>query len=207
VSDPSERVGSAITARELLDKAAKEVTSGLAKDPELEVQMMRVMGIAYLNLGLFSLAQALLEESVRIGRGPIGEKDSGMLFAMQQLAWTLFSEGRLSEAESLQRKVLDIRRRVLGPDHNDTLSITSDLAQTLDVEGDHKGAEKMLREVLAKRMRVLGPENPYTLSSLAVILGSQNRFAEAEKLESQALATQRRIFGDEKLDMIRLHDE
>ena len=206
VSDPTERVGSAVTARELLDKAAKEVESGLKKDPELQAQMMRVMGIAYMNLGLFSRAQPLLEESIRIGRSTLGEKDSGLLLAMQQLAWTLFSEGRFSEAESLQRKVLDIRRRALGPDNDDTLSITSDLAQTLDVEGDHKGAEKMAREVLAQRMRVLGPENPITLSSLdhlAAILATQGRFAEAEQLESQALATQRRIFGEEKLDTIR----
>jgi len=206
VADPSERVGNAVTARELLDKAAKEVESGLAKDPELQAQMMRVMGIAYLNLGLFSRAQALLEESIRIGRGAIGEENPGMLLAMQQLAWTLFSEGRFKEAESLQRKVLDIRRRILGPDHDETLSITADLAQTLDVEGDHKGAEKMSREILAKRMRTLGPENQDTLNSMdhvAAILASQSRFAEAEKLESQALATQRRIFGDEKLETIR----
>jgi len=205
IADPSERVGSAVTARELLDRAAKEVESGLAKDPELQAQMMRVMGIAYLNLGLFSRAQALLEESVRIGRGAIGEENPGMLLAMQQLAWTLFSEGRFAEAESLQRKVLDIRRRILGPDNDETLSITEDLAQTLDVEGDHKEAEKMVREILAKRMRALGPENPNTLNSLdhvAAILSTQGRFAEAEKLESQALATQRRIFGDEKLETI-----
>jgi non-specific serine/threonine protein kinase/serine/threonine-protein kinase len=205
IADPSERVGSAVTARELLDRAAKEVESGLAKDPELQAQMMRVMGIAYLNLGLFSRAQTLLEESIRIGRGAMGEKNPGMQLAMQQLAWTLFSEGRFSEAESLQRKVLEFRRRVLGPDSDDTLSITSDLAQTLDVKGDHKEAEKMSREILAKRMRTLGPENPNTLNALdhlAAILTSQSRFAEAEQLESQALATQRRIFGDERLDTI-----
>jgi eukaryotic-like serine/threonine-protein kinase len=206
IADPSERVGSAVTARELLDRAAKEVESGLAKDPELQAQMMRVMGIAYLNLGLFSRAQALLEQSVRIGRGAIGEKDPGMLLAMQQLAWTLFQEGRLSEAESLQRKVLELRRSVLGPDNDQTLSISEDLAQTLDVEGDHKEAEKMVREILAKRMRALGPEDHTTLASLdhvAAILSTQGRFAEAEKLERQALATQRRIFGDEKLETIR----
>ena len=205
IADPSERVGSAVTARELLDRAAKEVESGLAKDPELQAQMMRVMGIAYLNLGLFSRAQTLLEESIRIGRGAMGEKNPGMQLAMQQLAWTLFSEGRFSEAESLQRKVLEFRRRVLGPDSDDTLSITSDLAQTLDVKGDHKEAEKMSREILAKRMRTLGPENPNTLNALdhlAAMLTSQSHFAKAEQLESQALAMQRRIFGDERLDTI-----
>jgi hypothetical protein len=51
VADRGERVGNAVTARELLDKAAKEIESGLAKDPELQAHMMRSMGIAYLNLG------------------------------------------------------------------------------------------------------------------------------------------------------------
>src|SRR6202008_2833193 len=40
VSDPSEARGNKITAREILDKASKEIDSGLAKDPELQAQMM-----------------------------------------------------------------------------------------------------------------------------------------------------------------------
>ena len=40
VSDPENRVGSKVTAQELLDNAAREIDTGLAKDPEFQSRMM-----------------------------------------------------------------------------------------------------------------------------------------------------------------------
>ncbi len=205
VSDPGERVGSAVTAREVLDKASKDITSGLSKDPELQGQMMYVMGVAYLNLGLYSRAQSLLEGSVNLESAALGREHPETLLVMQQLGWTLFQEGHFADAERLQRRVYDARRRVLGPDDDKTLSITSDLANNLDAQGNHAEAEKLEREVFNRRTRTLGPEDAGTLSSmdtLAVILLGENRLAEADALESQALAIQRRLHGDENLNTI-----
>ena len=61
VSDPSEARGNNITAREILDKSSKEIDTGLAKDPELQAQLMGTMGEVYSNLGLYSKARATLE--------------------------------------------------------------------------------------------------------------------------------------------------
>ena len=52
VSSPSEARGNSITAREILDKASKDIDTGLSKDPELQAQMMLLMGVVYFNLGL-----------------------------------------------------------------------------------------------------------------------------------------------------------
>ena len=43
VSDPSEARGNSVTAREILDKASNDMETGLAKDPEVQSQMMQVM--------------------------------------------------------------------------------------------------------------------------------------------------------------------
>ena len=59
VSDPSEARGNSVTAREILDKASKDIETGLAKDPEAQAGMMQVMGEVYLELGLFSRARVL----------------------------------------------------------------------------------------------------------------------------------------------------
>ena len=53
VSDPNEARGNSVTAREILDKASKEIDPGLSKDPELQAQMMHVMGEVYEKLGLY----------------------------------------------------------------------------------------------------------------------------------------------------------
>ena len=205
ISDPRERVGSAVTAREVLDKASQDISSGLSKDPEQQGRMMYVMGAAYLNLGLYSRAQTLFEGSLKLESASLGPENSETLRTAQQLGWTLFQEGHLAEAESLQRRVYDTRRRVLRPDDDDTLSITSDLANNRDAQGNHAEAEKLEREVLNRRRSTLGPEDEHTLGSmdtLAVILLGENRLAEADALESQALAIQRRLHGDENLDTI-----
>jgi eukaryotic-like serine/threonine-protein kinase len=51
VSDPSQARGNSVTAREILDKASNDMGTGLAKDPEVQSQMMQVMASTYQNLG------------------------------------------------------------------------------------------------------------------------------------------------------------
>jgi serine/threonine protein kinase len=205
IANPGETVGNTVTAREILDKAAKNIQSELSGDPQLQAQMMETMGAAYQNLGLYARAQSLFEASIRVGSLAMGAENPQTMRVTQRLAWTLLQEGRPADAEAMQRKVLQVRSRILGSDNDDTLSISSDLANTLDTEGNHAQAEKIERDVFERRRRVLGPENPHTLGSmdtLSLILASENRFNEAEALESEAVSIQRRVFGDENLDTI-----
>jgi serine/threonine protein kinase len=74
VSDPNEAKGNSITAREILDKASKEINTSLAKDPELQAQMLGTMGHVYVGLGIFSQAQPLLEQAVATGRRAVGRR-------------------------------------------------------------------------------------------------------------------------------------
>src|SRR5947209_8918618 len=64
VSNPSEARGNDIRAREILDKSAQDITTGLANDPELQAQMMNVMGTVYQSLGLTSKADPLLRRAL-----------------------------------------------------------------------------------------------------------------------------------------------
>jgi serine/threonine protein kinase/tetratricopeptide (TPR) repeat protein len=205
VSDPSERVGNTVTAREVLDKAAQDIDTGLSKDPELQARMMHVMGNAYLNLGLHQRAQSLFERSIKVGSSVLGPENPETLNAMENLAWALFQQGQLAEAESLQRKVLDAQRRVLGPEKLDTLESMGALAVITDERGNPAEAEKLNREVLEKKKRLLGPQafgTLATMDNLAVVLAREGKLVEAEKLEQETLEIQLRIFGPENLGTI-----
>jgi len=205
VSDPNERVGNTVTAREVLDKAAQDIEIGLAKDPELQARMMHVMGKAYSDLGLYPSAQTLFERSINIGISAVGRENPETLDTMSDLSWTLFEQGRLSEAETLQRKVLEAQRRVLGPDHKDTWGTVDNLAATLHELGNHAEAEKLQREVLERKKRILGPEAFDTLATMDNLVGTLSRegkLAEAEQLEQETLKIQRRVFGLENLGTI-----
>jgi eukaryotic-like serine/threonine-protein kinase len=205
VSDPGERVGNTVTAREVLDKASKDIDKGLSNDPELQARMMHVMGTAYSNLGLYARAQSLFERSFKISSSAVGQENPETLSTMNDLSWTLFQQGRLTEAQSLQRKVLEVQRRVLGPENNDTLGTMANLAVTLDELGDHAEAEKLQREVFEKRKRLLGTDAFDTLAAmdnLCVMLVHNGKLDEAEKLERETLAIQLRVFGTDNLGTI-----
>jgi serine/threonine protein kinase len=198
VSDPSEARGNSITAREIMDKASKEIDAGLAKDPELQAQMMNVMGKVYENLGLFPRAHSLLTGAVDIRRRVLGPRNPDTLTSMSNLGSVLDDEGHYAEAEKLLRETGDIQRRVLGPNHPDTLFSMNELGWALLNEGRHAEAEKLDRETLDIRRRVLGPEHPDTLRSMASLAGTleqQGHYPDAEKLQRETGDIQRRVLG------------
>ena len=200
VSDPSEARGNSITAREILNKAAKDVDSGLIKDPELQAQMMFEMGSVFKNLGLYDRARMLLTQSLQIRRRVLGPNNPDTLNSLNTLAKTVYLQGRYAEAEKMFHEALDIRRRVLGAEHPDTLQSQSDLAEDVSVQGRYTDAEKLRRETYETRRRVLGPEHPSTLDSmgnLAISLEDLGRNADGEKLWRETLEARRRVLGRE----------
>jgi eukaryotic-like serine/threonine-protein kinase len=208
VSDPSQARGESITAREILDKAAQRIDTGLAKDPEAQAHMMYVMAEVYDNLGLIGDARSLVERAAELQQRVLGQKSPELLSSMELMGKTLTEQGHFAEAENLQRQTLEFRRQVLGPEHPDTVHSMSRLARVLSWEAKNDEAERLGREALDIERRVLGPENPDTLrltNNLASVLwqgGDQNRYAEAEKLQRDAVAIERRVLGTEHPDTL-----
>ena len=205
VSDPSEARGNSITAREILDRASKEIDSGLAKDPELQAQMMDAMGDVYRNLGLYSSAHRLFERSSDIWSHTAGPEDPHTLASIHNLAMTLGGEGRYPEAEKLEAHNLEVYRRVLGPKRAETIRSMSGLAVTLENEGRYPEAEKLAREALSLSERTAGAEDPDTLrimNTVGNILGRQSRYAEAEPFHTKVLEIRRRVLGPEHPDTL-----
>ena len=205
VADPGHKLGNTLTARDVLDKAAHDIDTGLARDPELQSQLLFAMATAYNNLGLYSRAQTLLERSVQLSNATLGPEHVQTLRERQKLAWTLFQQGRFADAESQQRGLIEVESRVFGPEHDQTIGTMGDLATTLSEEHRLPEAETLQRKVLEIQRRVLGPEAPYTLASmdnLAITLLYEGRLEEAEKLESETLEIQRRAHGPDNLTTI-----
>jgi len=201
ISDPSEARGNSITAREVLDRESKDIDSGLSQDPELQAQMMHVMGDVYKDLGLFPRAQLLYERSADIRRRTLGPENAETLRSIDDLAWILNQEGHAAEAEKLQRQTVEVRRRVFGTHNLDTLKSMNHLAWTLDREGNYTEAEHLEREALDIRRRVLkivdDRETAAAMNNLAATLGHEGHYSEAEKLKRETLEIRRRVLGPE----------
>jgi len=208
VSDPSEARGNTVTAREILDKASKDIETSLAKDPETQAHMLFVMGTVYDSLGLIHGARPMLERALQLQKEALGPENPDTLRSAGLLGVILLEDGHEREAEKMQRDTLAVQRRVLGPEHVDTLTTMARLAAVLSWKGRLAEGEKLQREVLAIERRVLGPEDPKTLvltTSLVGTLaqeGDQSRYLEAEKLGRETIAVERRVFGPEHPDTL-----
>ena len=202
MADPNEKAGSAVTAREVLDKASTEIGTGLGKDPELQAQLLHVMGRAYLNLGLYERARSSFENAIQASRSFGGQDQREALNTTHDLVWTILQQGHVTEAENRARKLLDTQRRVLGSTHGDTVATMGELAFILCQEGKDKCEEgvRLNQYVLEQQKRTMGPEALYTLvtmDNLAIMLDQVGRPADAEKLQQESLDIHIRKFGKE----------
>jgi serine/threonine protein kinase/tetratricopeptide (TPR) repeat protein len=198
VSDPNETRGNSVTAREILDRASHDINAGLAKDPEVQADLMFTMARTYANLGLFSRAHALAESVLESRRRLLGPNHSKTLESENQLAWILDREGRDAEAEKLAHQALETERRVLGPEDPITLDDMDYLAVILEKLGKYQDEEKLQRESIEIETRRLGPEDPRTLrtmANLATAISLEGRTAEAEAMYRKVLALQQRVLG------------
>jgi eukaryotic-like serine/threonine-protein kinase len=200
VSDPGQARGNQVTAREILDKASSQIESGLAEDPELQTQMMMVMGQVYANLGLYDRAETLYRNAADVRMRQLGPEDRLTLKSQAAVGWMLYRRGRYHDAEILLRQTLDLQTRRYGAKNADTLVTMSNLGVVLSQEGRNAEAESLERQVLDTRRRTLGGSNPDTLEAmnhLVYVLINEGKWAEAESLDRQQLEVFRRLEGND----------
>ena len=205
VSDPGQARGNQVTAREILDKASTQIDTGLAQDPELQAQMMMVMGRVYDNLGLYPQADTLLRQATAVRRSILGPVNRDTAASVLALAWTLGHEGKYAEAESLERQVLALRQRTLGAENPDTVTAMANLAVTLNYEGYYPEAEKLQRQALEVRRRILKPDSVEiadSLDNLATVEQNEAHYPEAEELDRQSIAIRSRTEGPDHPDTL-----
>jgi serine/threonine protein kinase/tetratricopeptide (TPR) repeat protein len=205
VSDPSEARGNSITAREVLDRASRDVDTALTSDPELQARMMDTMGGVYSNLGLYPRAIALLTRAVEIRTRVLGPDHLDTLRSSNKLGSVYARSAHFPDAERVLEDTLERSRRVNGPEHPDTLGTMNNLANVYRAEGKRAAAEELFRRTLEGRRRVLGPEHPDTITTMnneAIVLEDSGQLQKSEELQRQVLALRRRVLGPDHPDTL-----
>ena len=199
VSDPSEARGNSITARELLDKGSREITAGLKSDPELQADLMQVMGGVYASLGLTAQATPLIEKALAAREHILGPNDLKTLTSMDTLAGILDDTGHSQEAVNLEQEILKRFRATKGPTDTNTRKSMQNLGIYLSEAHRVPEAEKVHREFFAASSKAEGPDSKNALigmNNLAADLIREHRYQEAQALLSGALVRERRAVGD-----------
>ena len=208
LSNPDKSKGRTITAREILDRGARDLRTSLSGQPLLQARMMGTIGEVYTRLGLFDEARPLVEESLRTRRRLLGENAPETLDAAAYLAFLKVKQGEYAGVEDTLRNLLATRRRLEGDDAPSTDEAQTQLAGFLALAGKFDQSEEMYRESLARLRRspVRRPRDLYTtLHGLASVLQDRGRGDEAESLYREADAGLLKEFGPD--DTLRLSNE
>ena len=186
--------------REILEQAMVRIGEELTDQPEVEVELRRVIGGALRELGEDAKSEAMYREALAIQRRLYGNENPDVADSLAHIALALLGQGRLAEAEPLAREALAMRRKLLGDEHPHVAESLNNLAGALSRQGKLAEAEPLAREALALRRKLLGNDHPKVaplLANLAMVLLNRSKLAEAEPLAREALAMQQRLLGNE----------
>ena len=197
VSDPSEARGRSVTAREILDKGARDLAQ-LQSEPDVQARLQATIGTVYTSLGVYDAALPLVQQSVATRLRILGADHPDTLAATNDLANLYWHLERYTDAEPLFRDVIERRTRLLGAEHPDTLKVTYDLASLFGRQKRWVEAEQLQRLILAVQQRTLGTDHPDTLASLnnlGAYLRGLERLAEAAAIGAELVAARTRVLG------------
>jgi serine/threonine protein kinase len=196
VSDPDRAQGKDVTARELLDEGARRAQTELAGQPQLQADLLRLIGTLYFRLGLYPRAEALQAQAIALQRA-LDPRGGQLALTLTEIAQTDRLEERYPEAERQLGEALafeqghgmdDARARTLGI-----------LGETLGATARNQDAERVLREALAIDRRLhAAPDEQIAADQerLARVLDTESGYDEASMLLSDSLQQRRQLHGE-----------
>ena len=199
VADPGRNKGETITAREILETGAQQVSGELKDQPAVRARLMDTIGRVYQNLGLYDDAQPLIEESLELRRADPDLPPTELAESIIHAAWLLENRGEYDAAEPLYREALEITRVEHGDEHPRVASAINDLALLLYRKSEYDESEKLHRQALEMRRRRLEPDDVRiadSLSNLSLVLDKRSDWEGSEKLNLEALEIRRKAHGE-----------
>lgn len=168
IADPAAR-GASITARELLDEGARQLSERLEDQPVLRAELVETIGEIYRNLGLYDAAQPRLEQALELRREALGPRDPTVADTLNELAVLYLALGDFAAMEQAARQALEIQLSALAEDAPAATESRANLAASLQSQGRLDEAEDLYAEVIP-RYRQLAVEDPELMLDLAGVL-------------------------------------
>jgi len=195
VSKPEESRGREITARELLERGAQRIDTGLARQPELQAELLDVLGVIHRDLGLYPEADSLLRRSVQLSRARYGENHPEVAARLTDWSGVLAARGDYARAESLLTRAYDILQ-IVGPEDSALATTLSALGSVHRRQGNFSRAESLYQEALKIDRSPRGGGQlrvAEDLDNLAMVLEEAGNLARADSGYQEALAIRRSL--------------
>ena len=201
-ADPTETAEPAVTAREMLDRAAQRLSGQAGEPTEVRGELLDAIGNVYRHMGVHARAEPLLLEALALRRQGPGEETLDTAQSLLHLGELRADESRYAEGEDLLRRALRVREKLLGKVHPGVAEALYSLGLLLRREGKSVEAEGALRRAVALSEAASVDSEPVALGldRLALVLEDQGRLREAETVARRAVDIARRRMGDRDAD-------
>jgi len=198
-ASPAESKGADITARELLENGVERIDTELAEQPDLQAEMLEVIGGVNHSLGEFRRAEKVYRRALELRRRT-GSDRVVLAVSLRRVGQIAFELGDFDASEELYREALAIQREELGELHADVGRTLNDLGVTIGVRSNSREAEALYRQSYEIQRRTLGEKHPDTLDTLGnlgVVALDLGDYETAVAIGREALELQRGVVGED----------
>jgi eukaryotic-like serine/threonine-protein kinase len=208
-SDPEAGEGGKLTARELLERGAASIDSGLAGEPEVQADLLDAVARIENNLGLLEQALPHAQHALALRRRVLAPSDGRIGLSLVGLGDVQRSRGAKDEARKSFEAALPVLIRAFGPGSTEVAVARRSLASALREPQESRRAVDLLRQALATFVHRFGEaheESASTLLDLGTALEEGQQYREAEVAYRRAAVLLERIFGPRSLRLSGVQD-
>jgi CHAT domain-containing protein/Tfp pilus assembly protein PilF len=168
---------------------------------EMQATVRDNLGGLYLEMGDYSLAEILLQQSLEIRRMILSAQDPDIALSFNNVAALRFAMGDYADAENLYHQALRIYREVFpAGDDPHTATVLNNLGQLHAAIGNYSLAGACLRRALEIR-RELPHAQPHhvaqSLDNLGMLYQRMGNHASVAPLYEEALAIRRKVLPEQ----------
>ena len=135
-ADPANTQGELITAQEIVRRGIEQLEESLDTEPEIHIEMLKVLGRVEQALGNFNGSTGLLDQALGMSREIYGQEHLNSAAIAAMLGDAARWNGELDRAETMLREALEIRRRLVRGDDAEVAINMDRLARVLEMLGN-----------------------------------------------------------------------
>jgi len=192
--------GDTTTVADVLDSASEKIAGAFDDEPEVEAEVRRSLGMAYLNIGRWSQAEQQLKTVLALRKLVLGAFHDKTIQSIEDLQVAYQVLGNSRGILELERELLSARAQRAGSSDPAEFLGQSDMAYSLERVGDLSEAQRVAREIWEANSTSLGPESEdalYHQARFSWLLMKNGRYEQAEEVALDALTRSIEAFGSD----------
>jgi eukaryotic-like serine/threonine-protein kinase len=181
---------------DVLEEASRRAKTELADQPEIMGDVLLTLGVTYISLGRYDLAEPDLRVGLNASLKANGEPHPTTATTMGWLGLALAYLNKAQEGEQISRRAVELQRRLHPGGHEDLGVALYSLGANLLTKGEAKTAVPFLEEAEVKIKQYLGEAHGYHLATLGMLGRAREQSGDAggaESLYRQAIDIGRRV--------------